>query len=479
MAEINYTYLRYNGTSWDTLYPKTTASQVIQTNTRVFLHPTINTVNGKTFGSITGSTWTPSSIVLYGSDILVSDDEAQSITDAIGKLRIDIKKSVVNSGDLTANYIVVGNGTNSVKISSFRPSTELHYISGSFPSSGAQSSLPNASAILAFLGSEYTGASSINTVGTITTGVWNGSVIDIAHGGTGASTAAAARINLGLGSAAVKNVSSTVASGDTNLVTSGAVYNALAALKQFNIIVSNSAGNTPAGVTWENDEGEAVTGTLQASADTMQTIYLVPHTHDSKDSYDEYLTTYVNSAYSWEKIGNTDVDLSGYVKIGTFAVGPDNGFIAMSKNTTDTLYADTYTIFDTYEDGMVNNIIAPAATIYSGVNTQISTALAAFTGNTNINTVGTITNGTWQGSPIQSAYIGNLASNKITSLTGYSEAATYSDLTTSDSLNVALGKLQKGISNVMDRNATKVYYSTSTASITGMQTGDLCILYDA
>ena len=38
----------------------------------------------------------------------------------------------------------------------------------------------------------WLGASTINTVGTITTGTWNGSVIDIAHGGTGQTTAATA-----------------------------------------------------------------------------------------------------------------------------------------------------------------------------------------------------------------------------------------------------------------------------------------------
>jgi len=40
--------------------------------------------------------------------------------------------------------------------------------------------------------------SSLASVGTITTGTWNGSTISISHGGTGATTAAAARTNLGL-----------------------------------------------------------------------------------------------------------------------------------------------------------------------------------------------------------------------------------------------------------------------------------------
>lgn len=39
------------------------------------------------------------------------------------------------------------------------------------------------------------------------------------------------------------------------------------------------------------------------------TIYLVPHVHGDKDIYDEYV--FVNS--KWEKLGSTDIDLSGYV----------------------------------------------------------------------------------------------------------------------------------------------------------------------
>lgn len=44
----------------------------------------------------------------------------------------------------------------------------------------------------------YTGDDSITTVGTITTGVWNGTDVAVADGGTGSSTAAGARTNLGL-----------------------------------------------------------------------------------------------------------------------------------------------------------------------------------------------------------------------------------------------------------------------------------------
>lgn len=43
----------------------------------------------------------------------------------------------------------------------------------------------------------YVGQTSITTLGTIGTGVWNGTTIAIANGGTGATTAAGARTNLG------------------------------------------------------------------------------------------------------------------------------------------------------------------------------------------------------------------------------------------------------------------------------------------
>lgn len=55
-----------------------------------------------------------------------------------------------------------------------------------------------------------------------------------------------------------------------------------------------------------------------ASKDTVGKIYFISHVHGEKDIYDEYLTviggTEETPTYSWEKIGNTDIDLSGYAK---------------------------------------------------------------------------------------------------------------------------------------------------------------------
>lgn len=62
-----------------------------------------------------------------------------------------------------------------------------------------------------------------------------------------------------------------------------------------------------------------ITGISFSIVDTLPTtgtngvIYLIAHSHsDSGDSYDEY--AWIASASKYEKLGNTDVDLSGYMK---------------------------------------------------------------------------------------------------------------------------------------------------------------------
>lgn len=57
----------------------------------------------------------------------------------------------------------------------------------------------------------------------------------------------------------------------------------------------------------------AVSTLPTASADTKGKIYLIPNSGTGTNTKDEYITVVSGNTYSWEKIGTTDIDLSGYV----------------------------------------------------------------------------------------------------------------------------------------------------------------------
>lgn len=90
--------------------------------------------------------------------------------------------------------------------------------------------------------SSWAGSSNIITLGTIGTGIWNGTTIAIANGGTGATTAANARTNLGLTSSAT-----------TSAATSN-TYNTL--------VLRDGSGNFAAGTITANLSGMAATAEM-------------------------------------------------------------------------------------------------------------------------------------------------------------------------------------------------------------------------
>lgn len=104
---------------------------------------------------------------------------------------ISVSQGGTGSTTLTSNAILAGNGTSAVK--------KISTVSG------------------ALYATSSGGAASFGT-------------LPVAQGGTGATSASSARSNLGLGSAATYSATSSVTSGSSSLVTSGAVYNAINAL---------------------------------------------------------------------------------------------------------------------------------------------------------------------------------------------------------------------------------------------------------
>ena len=101
------------------------------------------------------------------------------------------------------------------------------------------------------------GSTSITTLGTVTTGTWNGNKIGIEYGGTNATNATDARTNLGLGTLATQNadnasVTNITISGVANVTTLAANViktdtSADATLSGTPIIITvyDAASNTP------------------------------------------------------------------------------------------------------------------------------------------------------------------------------------------------------------------------------------------
>ena len=189
---------------------------------------------------------------------------------------------------------------------------------------------------------------------------------------------------------AAADVSIADAEGHTDQTTvEGAIdeiYGKISALEgSFDVIKSTNAGNTPYGVTWEDDSttpATTVTGTLQASANTFHKVYLVKKittptpapTPEVNNTYTEYITTRTEDGqggynYGWEKLGDISVDLTGYVKSVTI-----NG-----KTYTVDTNSTNITIVD-----LISSIVGEAA--ISGGDTNYVKVAA--------NTVKNTTNGT-------------------------------------------------------------------------------------
>ncbi len=175
--------------------------------------------------------------------------------------------------------------------------------------------------------SDYITIPDNNNTYTLKTGSANGTVsfneVDVKVKGLGelAYKDSLSKSDVGLGSVVNAKQDSTPTTNSTNYVTSGGVKtyvdNAIGGLTKFDIVKVDDFNSLP------------TTG-------VKGTIYLVPDIHsDSNDSYDEYLWNTTLATPAYEKIGNTDVNLTNYVNTVTFS-GSGN-FITNIEKSGDTI----------------------------------------------------------------------------------------------------------------------------------------------
>lgn len=294
--------------------PKTDLSSAVQASlgkadSALQSHQTITT------GSVNGT------IAANGTDVAVKGLKALAYKDSLTKTDVGLG-NVDNTSDkakpistatqaaldkkqdsLTATQLnAVNSGITSGKVSTYdgyQAKIDAKYTkpTGGIPKTDLASSVQTS------LGKADT---ALQTHQTITTGSANGTIAvggtDVQVKGLGslAYKNSLTKSDVGLGNVVNAGQDSTPTANSSNYITSGGVKNyvdtAISGVSQFKY--------------------EVVASLPTASANTMGKIYLVAHSHSSNDGYDEYITLEsgtTKKTYSWEKIGNTDIDLSNYV----------------------------------------------------------------------------------------------------------------------------------------------------------------------
>jgi len=124
------------------------------------------------------------------------------------------------------------------------------------------------------IASTYVGQSSITTLGTITTGVWNGTDVAVADGGTGASDATTARTNLG-----IKTTAGAVTTSAATLARVAAQGNTAHSTGTSTTTVTHNFNTTDVIVqVYEVATGETVYGDVtRPNPDTVQVVLLGSH----------------------------------------------------------------------------------------------------------------------------------------------------------------------------------------------------------
>ena len=236
-----------------------------------------------------------------------------------------------------------------------------------------------------------TSLSNLNTVGTITSGTWSGTTIAVANGGTGATTAADARTNLGLvigtnvqapltaGSGISINAGTISATGLTtsNLASNAAITNAQLANSSTTLgsttLPLGGIVTTVAGLTSVTSTG--FTGALTGNASTATSLATGRTISTTGD------ITYTSGAF------NGTADVTGVATLA--ASGVTSGTYGTST-VIPTLTIDS--------KGRITN--AGSASIIANAGTLTGTTLNPTVVSSSLTSVGTITAGTWSGTTI-------------------------------------------------------------------------------
>ena len=295
-----------------------------------------------------------------------------------------------------------------------------------------------------------TSATSLASVGTITTGVWTATDVGVSHGGTGASTASDARTNLGVA------IGSDVQAWDAQLDDIAAL-----AVTDGNIIVGD-------GTNWVAESGATARASLGLTIGTDVQAYdaelaAIAGLTSAADKGIQFTGSGTAATYDLTAAGKAlldDADAAAQlVTLGLTATAAELNTLDDITSTTAELNivdGDTAATSTTLADAdrvVVNDDGTMVQVALTDFETYFESALDTLnnvTSASSLATVGTITSGTWQGTAVADTYVANdltIDGGDIDSTTidasvigGATPAAgTFTTLTANDQLVVAAG----------------------------------------
>jgi hypothetical protein len=356
------------------------------------------------------------------ASVLVTGYLSSSVQDGLVALS-SYQLALVNTTDKGPSWynILINNEIYSLTLSS--PGT-VTSILGTVNEIVATLTLPNQYTIS--ISPTYPGQSSITTLGTITTGTWAGTAVAILHGGTGATTAPNALVNLGAlpiaggtmtGNlilnanptlplqAATKQYVDSIAAGFTFKTPAYAGSTAT-----LNATYNNGAAGVGATLT---NAGVQVAFAIDGVSPLLNSRILIKDQATPAQNGIYSLTTVGTGASNWVLTRTTDFDTAANMTAGSFIIvnnGTVNANSAWIETANVTVVGTDPVNWSQFGTLGVQSVAGTAGRITStgGMNPVIDID-PTYVGQASITTLGTITTGTWNASVVSLQFGGSNA----------------------------------------------------------------------
>lgn len=316
-----------------------------------------------------------------------------------------VSGNITSTGTITANAFN-GNGANLTNVTA----------SGIADNTISTSKVVDAAITNAKLAGSITASklvgTDITTIGTITTGVWSGTTIAVAKGGTGATTATAALTNLGAEAVANKSTATDLGASGTSDV----LYPSQKAVKTYVDLQVAAAGVADGSITNAKLAGSITASKLVGTDITTVGTITTGVWSGTAIANNKLVNSALTIGSTNIELGNTATSLAGLTSVSSTGF---TGALTGNASTASKLAA-TKNINGVAFDGSADITVAAAS------NTLTGTTLASNVVNSSLTSVGTITSGVWSATAIPfsklsitKSDINNLGIPSTTDLTTY------------------------------------------------------------